>query len=68
MLDREVGFARNNGHRQPSLSGPKSAKGRPQSLFDHLVSRSQQWWRHRQAEALCGFHIDNEFEFAWAVR
>jgi hypothetical protein len=25
MLDREVGFALNNGHRQPSLSGPKSA-------------------------------------------
>src|SRR6476620_12405564 len=26
MLNREVGFALNNGHRQPSLSGPKSAK------------------------------------------
>jgi hypothetical protein len=25
MLNREVGFALNNGHRQPSLSGPKSA-------------------------------------------
>ena len=25
MLNREVGFALNNGHRQPSLAGPKSA-------------------------------------------
>jgi hypothetical protein len=25
MLNREVGFALNNGHCQPSLSGPKSA-------------------------------------------
>jgi hypothetical protein len=25
MLTREVGYALNNGHRQPSLSGPKSA-------------------------------------------
>jgi hypothetical protein len=29
MLNREVGFALNNGHRQPSLSGPKSAQKRP---------------------------------------
>ena len=28
MLNREVGFALNNGHRQPSLSGPKSANKR----------------------------------------
>jgi hypothetical protein len=26
MLTREVGDALNNGHRQPSLSGPKSAR------------------------------------------
>jgi hypothetical protein len=26
MFNREVGFALNNGHRQPSVSGPKSAK------------------------------------------
>jgi hypothetical protein len=25
MLNREFGFALNNGHRRPSLSGPKSA-------------------------------------------
>jgi hypothetical protein len=25
MLNREVGFALNNGHRQPRLAGPKSA-------------------------------------------
>jgi len=25
MLNREVGFPLNNGHRQPSLSGPESA-------------------------------------------
>ena len=29
MLDREVGFALNNGHHQPSVSGPKSATSRP---------------------------------------
>ena len=26
MLNREVGFALNNGHRQPRLAGPKSAQ------------------------------------------
>jgi hypothetical protein len=28
MLNREVGFALNNGHGQPSLSGPESAISR----------------------------------------
>jgi hypothetical protein len=28
MLNREVGFALNNGHRQPRLAGPKSAINR----------------------------------------
>jgi hypothetical protein len=43
MLNREVGFALNNGHRQPSLSGPKSAiiglvqRSKHDPLLDHLV-------------------------------
>jgi hypothetical protein len=38
MLNREVGFALNNGHRQPSLSGPKSAKGGSRCSVRSLVA------------------------------
>src|SRR6266446_10148027 len=34
MLNREVGFALNNGHRQPGLSGPKSANRRNLDFAD----------------------------------
>jgi hypothetical protein len=44
MLNREVGFALNNGHRQPSLSGPKSANsgsGKPFERFVLLIHQTR---------------------------
>ena len=38
MLNREVGFALNNGHRQPRLAGPKSAN--PPSIDQSILSPS----------------------------
>jgi len=32
-------------------------------LFDHLVGEHEQVMRHREAERLCSFEIDDEIEF-----
>jgi hypothetical protein len=40
MLNREVGFALNNGHRQPSRAGPKSARSGSSRPVRILASRS----------------------------
>jgi hypothetical protein len=57
MLNREVGFALNNGHRQPSLSGPKSAD---------IVAKVFLGWRTkilRAADAFCARRREGPYRF-----
>src|SRR5215471_3333643 len=35
---------------------------RPPASLDHLVGAGEDRWRHRQAERLCGFQVDDKLE------
>jgi hypothetical protein len=58
-LNREVGFALNNGRCQSSLSGPESAIIRHPQLLDHLIGAREERRRDIDAKRLSGLQVDD---------
>ena len=54
----------NNGHRSTRSACPFHANtGSRRTLFDHLVGRGEQGWRHCEVECLCRLEIYRGAEF-----